>query len=124
MLNAITSNDGTWKGFMIALICLAPVILFLLSFEFSMFMIQVKYTYFKKQKWFEKGMIVDIVVLALVIVVAGIITGIPDWTDRINFGNPNKGLTMAVVTLWWFAFAVGISFIVARMLGTKYINKH
>ncbi|MCF0227213.1 MAG: hypothetical protein HUJ52_00120 [Malacoplasma sp.] len=116
MLTANTP-DGSWSGFMIALICLAPVLMFLLSFEFSMFMIQVKNTYFKKQKWFEKGLIVDLVVIALTIVVAGIVTGF-------GIQNSYTGDTLTIISMaiWWLTVLLGITYILIRILLTRNIN--
>ena len=111
----------SWKPFMIALICLAPIIMALLTFEFSMYLVQVKNTYFKKQKWFEKGLIVDIVVIVLCSVVAGIITGFGvqyDYTSHSDY----EALTYAGIALWWFVVLLGITFILVRILATRHIN--
>ena len=121
MFTLAPTDWGTWKGFMIALICLAPVIMVLLSFEFSMYLIQVRNTYFKKQRWFEKGLIVDIVVIVLCTTVAGIATGFGvqyDYTAHATEG----GLTYAGMAVWWFVVLLGIAFILIRILATKHIN--
>ena len=117
MLTADTSS--TWSGFMIALIVLAPIIMALLSFEFSMYLIQVRNTYFKKQKWFEKGLIVDIFVIVLTLVVSIIIT-VFGYSQNNYIGS--EALTAAGTALWWATVALGIAFILSRILLTNPIN--
>ena len=121
MLTTNPSDWGTWQGFMIALVCLAPIIMALLCFEFSMYLIQVRNTYFKQQKWFEKGLIVDIVVIALCIIVAGIVTGFGAQYDYTGHGT-EQALTYAGMSLWWFVVLLGLVFILTRILATKHIN--
>ena len=117
MLTEYVTPDSSWNGFMIALICLAPILMLLLSFEFSMYMIQVKSTYFKKQKWFEKGLIVDIVVITLTVIVAGIVTGF-----GVQYLMNNDIMTICSDALWWITVLLGVCFILSRILLTKHIN--
>ena len=121
MILTETPNDwNTWKGFVIALICLAPFIMVLLSFEFAMYLIQVKNTYFKKQKWFEKGLIVDIVVIVLCSTVAIIATVFSSkWTYN---SYAIEGLSYTAMALWWFVVLLSFAFILSRILATKHIN--